>query len=191
MAANFKKADLLAGLSKGNAYVSIKTVSPSGGAILSALDFSDADQLISIQDSFTLTPDDSSETTINIDQNDAIIETFLEEGDWTIEMNVPSFATALMDYFFVAGETVTSIVGSDGTTKYGGKGYGKPKEDVYVSVLIENKAVDKSIIIGVVKMSASYPQHDDHNGPDYVKLKGKVLDNPGGSKFAVLTKNNA
>lgn len=188
MAATLTKSALLAGLSKGNATISIVAVDSAKGVALSGLTFADADQLISIQDSFTLTPDDSSETTINIDQNDAIVETFLEEGDWTIEMNVPSFATALFDYFFTKGTAVSSIVGANEVT-YGGAGYNKPKEDVYVSMLIESKALDVALAIGVVKMSASYPQHDDHNGPDYVKLKGKVLDNPGGDKFAVLSKN--
>lgn len=190
MAATLTKSALLAGLSKGNATISIVTVNPAAGVALSGLTFADADQLISLQDSFTLTPDDASETTINIDQNDAIIETFLEEGNWTLEMNVPSFATALFDYFFTKGATVASIIGAN-EVSYGGAGYNKPREDVYVSMLIESKALDVALALGVVKVSASYPQHDDHNGPDYVKLTGKVLDNPGGDKFAVLTKNKS
>lgn len=188
MAATLTKSALLAGLSKGNATISIVKVDPASGVALSGLTFADADQLISIQDSFTMTPDDSSSTTINIDQNDAIVETFLEEGDWTIEMNVPSFATALFDYFFVKGSTVASITGAN-EVNYGGAGYNKPKENVYVSMLIESKALDVALALGVVKVAAGYPQHDDHNGPDYVKLTGKILDNPGGDKFAVLTKN--
>ena len=186
MPATLTKSSLLAGLTKGNATISIKTVDPASGVSLNSLSsFADADQLISIQDSFTLVPDDPTETTINIDQNDAIVETFLEEGDWSIEMNVPSFATPLFDYFFTAGTAVSSITGAN-SVAYTGKGYGKPKENVYVSMLIENKALDVALALGVVKMSAGYPQHDDHNGPDYVKLKGKILDNPGGDRFAVL-----
>ncbi len=190
MAATLTKSALLAGLSKGNATISIVPVNSASGVALSGLTFAEADQLISVQDSFTLTPDDASETTISIDQNDAKVETFLEEGEWTIEMNVPSFATALFDYFFTKGSAATGIVGANDVT-YGGMGYVKPKENVYVSMLVENKALDKALAFGVVKMNASYPQHDDHNGPDYVKLTGKVLDNPGGDKFAVLEKNNS
>lgn len=178
---------MLDDLHKGNAAISLLAYT-SGGVALAGLDFEDANQIFTKQDTFTLAPDDPSTTAFKIDQNDETIDFDFENGDWTINGNIPSFATAVFDYFFEAGETLSgdgnTIKGQDGTV-YSGKGYNEAKE-VEVSVLVESKSKKTAIALGHVKIVVNPPAIDDHQEPGYVKFVGYVLANPGGSKFAII-----
>lgn len=182
MAATLTKA-MLDDLHKGNAAISLLPYT-AGGVNLEALDFSDADQVFTEQDTFTLSPSDPSTNAFKIDQNDETIDFDFEEGDWTINGNIPSFATEVLDYFYNAGETITNVTGQNGT-KYAGKGYNGAKE-VEVSVLVESKSEKTAIVLGHVKISVNPPAIDDHQKPGYVKFVGYVLANPKGSKFGVV-----
>ncbi len=185
MAATLTKA-MLDDLHKGNAAIRLLPYT-AGGVNLAGLDFSNADELFTEQDTFTLSPSDPSTNAFKIDQNDETIDFNFEEGDWTINGNIPSFATEVFDYFYEAGETISgesAVKGSDGVS-YSGKGYNGAKE-VEVSVLVESKSKKSAIVIGHVKMSVNPPAIDDHQKPGYVKFVGYVLANPKGSKFGVL-----
>lgn len=183
MSATLTKA-MLDDLHKGNAAISLLPY-VAGGVSLEGLNFADADQIFTEQDTFTLSPSDPSTNAFKIDQNDEAIDFDFENGDWTINGNIPSFATAVFDYFFEDGETITTGVTGQNGTKYTGKGYGEAKE-VEVSVLVESKSEKTAIVLGHVKLVANPPAIDDHQKPGYVKLVGYVLANPKGSKFGVI-----
>ena len=178
---------MLDDLHKGNAAISLLPYK-AGGVEISGLDFSEADQLFTEQDSFTLSPADPSTNAFRVDQYDEIIDFDFENGDYTINGNIPSWATEVFDYFFDAGsETIaedTAITGQEGT-KYAGKGYKEVKE-VEVSVLVESKSKKTAIALGHVKIVVNPPAIDDHQKPGYTKFVGYVLANGTHSKFAIL-----
>jgi len=190
MAATLTKA-MLDDLHKGNASISILPY-PKGGVALGGLDFSNADQIFSIQDSFTLAPDDGDTSEIRIDQMREVIDFDFTEGAWNFQANIPSFATAVLDYFFEAGAAIEAgdsgagvVKGPDGAS-YTGKGY-KTSKAVDVSVLIVSESKKSALVIGHVKMQANPPAHDDSSSPDYIGIRGQVLVNAGGDRFAVLS----
>ena len=179
---------MLEDLHKGNAAISLLPYTAGGGA-LAGLDFSGADQVFTEQDTFTLAPSDP-DNLYRVDQYDELID--LDEGDWVINGNIPSFAKEVFDYFFNAGSAIagagsaTRIKGQEGTA-YGGNGYNAPKV-VDAIVLVESKSKKTAIVFGHVQFIVNNPAIDDHQKPGYVKLTGYILDNPGGDKFAILKK---
>ena len=180
---------MLDDLHKGCASISLLAY-PKGGVVLAGLSFKDADQVFTEQDTFNMAPDDPSTEAVKIDQYDETIDFDFENGDWVITGNIPSWATAVFDYFYEAGEDVSgdgkTIEGQAGT-KYEGKGYNEPKE-VEVSVLVESKSKKTAIALAHVKIVVNNPAIDDHKKPGYVKFTGYVLANAkaGASKFAIL-----
>lgn len=186
MAATLTKA-MLDDLHKGNAAISILPYT-SGGVNLAGLDFTGADQIFTVQDSFTLSPEDGDTTDFKVDQYDETIDFDFDEGSWTINGNIPSIATAVLDYFFEAGETISgdgsTVTGQEGTV-YSGKGYNAAKM-VEASVLVESKSKKTAIVIGHVKIVVNPPAIDDHSTPAYLGFVGYVLANPKGSRFGIL-----
>ncbi|MBR6457122.1 MAG: hypothetical protein IKS71_00860 [Bacteroidales bacterium] len=178
---------MLDDLHKGNAAISLLPYN-SSGVNLAGLSFASADQIFTEQDSFTLAPSDP-DNLYRVDQYDELID--FDEGDWVINGNIPSFATAVFDYLFEAGSAISGsssrITGQDGTTKYEGKGYNGAKV-VDATVLVESKSKKTAIVFGHVQFIVNNPAIDDHQKPGYVKIAGYILDNPGGDKFAVLKK---
>ena len=178
---------MLDDLHKGNAAISLLPYT-KGGVALPGLDFENADQVFTEQDSFTLAPADPSTNAFRVDQYDEIIDFDFENGDWTINGNIPSWATEVFDYFFNAGEDISgdskTIKGQEGIV-YSGKGYKEAKE-IEVSVLVESKSKKTAIVLGHVKIVVNPPAIDDHQKPGYVKFVGYVLANGTYSKFGVL-----
>lgn len=184
MAATLTKA-MLADLHKGNAAISLLPY-PDGGVSIDKLDFTAADQFFTAQDSFTLASADPTTEPFRVDQYDEIVDFDFESGDWTINGNIPSWATEVFDYLFNAGEAAVSVKGQGGDS-YVGKGYNEEKE-IEVSVLVESKSKKTAIALAHVKLAVNPPAIDDHSTPGYVKFIGYVLpnDKTGASKFAVL-----
>lgn len=176
---------MLADLHKGNAAISLLSY-PAGGVDINKLDFTDADQIFTAQDSFTLASSDPTTESFRVDQYDEIIDFDFESGDWTINGNIPSWATAVFDYLFKEAEAQVSVTGQDGDT-YVGKGYNEEKE-IEASVLVESKSKKTAIVLAHVKLAVNPPAIDDHSTPGYVKFIGYVLpnDKEGAGKFAVL-----
>lgn len=176
---------MLEDLHKGNAAISLLPY--AGGAALAGLDFSSANQIFTEQDSFTLAPSDP-DNLYRVDQYDELID--LDEGDWVLNGNIPSWATAVFDYFYNAGSAISGsaarIKGQEGTV-YEGKGYNAPKV-VDAIVMVESKSKKTAIAFGHVQFIVNNPAIDNHQKPGYVKIQGYILDNPGGDKFAILKK---
>ena len=178
---------MLEDLHKGNAAISLLPYT-AGGVSLKGLDFEDADQVFTEQDTFTLAPADPSTNAFKVDQYDETIDFDFENGDWTINGNIPSWATAVFDYFFNEPDAISgdgnTIKGQEGTV-YAGKGY-KDAKEVEVIVLVESKSKKTAIALGHVKIVVNPPAIDDHQKPGYVKFVGYVLANGEHSKFAIL-----
>ncbi len=178
---------MLDDLHKGNAAISLLPYT-AGGVSLKGWDFEDADQVFTEQGTFTLAPADPSTNAFKVDQYDETIDFDFENGDWTINGNIPSWATAVFDYFFNNPEAISgegnTIKGQEGTV-YAGKGY-KDAKEVEVTVLVESKSKKTSIALGHVKIVVNPPAIDDHQKPGYVKFVGYVLANGEYSKFAIL-----
>ena len=182
--------EMLSDLHKGNASISLLACPANGQVSFSTLDFSTADQIFTTKDSFTINDADPTITNIQIDQLNEIIDTDIEDGDYVINANIPSIATAVLDYFYNAGVTVASMLGQDGTTSYAGKGYLARKE-VFVSILVESASKNTAICFARVKCVVNRPSRDDNSNPAYLKFAGYINANLKSNEgnFAVLKAN--
>ena len=191
MPATLTKA-MLADLMKGNASISLLACPENGEVTFSSLDFSSADQIFSVKDSFTLAPADPTVTNIQIDQNNEIIDTNIEEGDYVMNANIPSIASAVLDYFFNKGVAIAGMKGQDETTEYSGQAYSDRKE-VYCSILVESQSKKTAVAFARVRCFLNEPARDDNSNPAYLKFGGYIMSNlkEGEGKFAVLKKEVA
>lgn len=185
MAATLTKA-MLEDLHKGSATVSLIPYT-AGGVNFASMTFKDSDQIYTLAGSLTLSPEDAETNPIKIDQLDETIDFDMNEGNWTVNGNIPSISEAVLSYFFEEGEAIsagTEVVGPD-ETKYTGKGYGKAKF-ADVSMLLTSESKKTAIALAHVKLAVTPPTIDDMDTPAYLKMSGYILVNPAGSKFAVL-----
>lgn len=187
---------MLADMMKGNASISLLACPDSGEVTLASLDFSDADQIFTIKDSFSISEGDPTTENTQIDQMDEIIDSQITEGDYAMTGQVPSNAQELFDYFYEAGKAVgseagavTGIKGKDGTTTYVGKSYGGKKE-VYCSVLVESQSKETAVVFARVRCVLSRPVMENTSTPGYCTFNGYILANlkEGEGNFAVLHK---
>ena len=199
MAATLTKA-MLSDMMKGNAAISLLACPATGEVTLGNLDFSEADQIFTVKDSFSISEGDPTTENTQIDQMDEIIDSQITEGDYSMTGQVPSNATALFDYFYEAGKAVgsedTAVTGikgqgEDGTT-YVGKSYGGKKE-VYCSVLVESQSRETAVVFARVRCVLSRPVQENTSTPGYCTFNGYILANlkDGEGNFAVLRKGVA
>lgn len=185
----------------GNASLSLKAYSPSGVDITAGMDFSNSDQIYTLEGSFNLTCDDASGTDIRIDQHKEVIDTNIEKGgNWRMTGNIPSIAVDLLKYFFTEGKAIAAgtasspkgITGADGSAYYTGFGFLATPEIIEVSVLVESESKNTAILFPHVKMVVSPVKKDDNTNPAYLSFVGFILPNPAKSgndlvgDFAVL-----
>lgn len=183
----------------GNASLSLLPYN-GGVDMASGLDFSSADQIFTLENSFQMLCDDPSGTDIRIDQHRKVIDTNIERGgNWRIAGNIPSQAQALLEYFFEEGATIAAgsaaspkgVKGTDGAF-YTGKGFLATPEIIEVSVLVESESKNTAILLPHVKLVVSEPKKDDNTNPLYLSFVGYILPNPGETSnapsgdFAVL-----
>lgn len=187
---------MLADMMKGNASISLLACPDSGEVTLGSLDFSEADQIFTLKDSFAISEGDPTTENTQIDQMDEIIDSQITEGDYTMTGQVPSNAQELFDYFYEAGKavgseagSVTGIKGQDGATTYVGKSYGGKKE-VYCSVLVESQSKQTAVVFARVRCVLSRPVMENTSTPGYCTFNGYILANlkEGEGNFAVLHK---
>jgi len=177
---------MLADLHVGNAAISLLPYSASGMDFSSGADFSDADQIYTLEGSFQLTCDDPSSSEIRIDQHQEVIDTQITKGgNWRMTGNIPSQAQALLEYFFTEGATIsagtssskTGIKGKDGAY-YTGKGFLATPETIEVSILVESESKNTAILFPHVKFIVTPVKRDDNSNPAYLSFVGFVLPNP-------------
>lgn len=168
---------MLADLMKGNASVSLLDCPANGQVTLDGLDFEDADQIFTLENTLTITEGEPTQENTRIDQMKEIIDSMITEGDYTIAAQIPSCATALYDRFYNAGADVstTGITGPDGTV-YKGKAYGDKKE-VYCSVHVVSQSKQTAVTFARVRCTISRPNMDNTDSPGYASFYGYIVAN--------------
>lgn len=189
MAATLTHA-MLEDLHRGCASIKLLAV-PTGGSVdFKTLSFSAADEIFTLKDTFQITQDDPSTDEIKVDQNDETIDTDLTTtGEMKLQGDIPSVASALLAYFFDAGQSAASVTASTGET-YTGAGFFKTPKEVIASVLVVSASKKTAIAFARVKFVASLTQ-DSTSNPLCVRFAGTVLGNlkSGEGDFAVLKKS--
>lgn len=173
-------------LHKGMAAISLLPYT-DGGVTFSNLDFTSADQIFTLKDSFSVTPSDPTSEEIKIDQKDQTIDTTVTTGEYTMSGQIPSVAVEVLDYFMTGASTVTSVKGVDENTYTGKSYYIEPKE-VTCSVLIESASKKTAIVFAKVKFTVAGVTIENASTPAFVSFKGDILANAkeGQGDFAVL-----
>ncbi len=162
----------------GNACLSLKAYTSAGVDITTAMDFSAADKIYTLEGTFNLECDDPSSSDIKIDQHQEVIDVQMDKGgNWRMTGNIPSVAQALLEYFFTEGQVTGTITGGESTT-YTGKGFLATPEIIEVTVLAESESKNTAILFPHVKMIVSKPKKDDNQNPAYLSFTGFVLPNP-------------
>ena len=173
-------------LHKGMASLSLLEY-PEGGVTFSNMDFSGADQIFTLKDSFSITPSDPTSEEIKIDQKDQTIDTTTETGEYKMAGQIPSVATEVLDFFMNKAKAVTGVKGQDGDSYSGSSYYIEPKE-VIVSVLVESASKKTAIVFGKVKFVVPGVTVENAATPAYLAFNADVLANAkaGEGDFAVL-----
>jgi hypothetical protein len=173
-------------LHKGMTSISILEY-PEGGFTFSNADFSGADQIFTLKDSFSLTPSDPTSEEIKIDQKDQTIDTTTETGEYKMAGQIPSAAVQLLDYFMNPAAEVTGVKGQEGDT-YAGKSYYIEPKEVICTVLVESASEKTAIVFGKVKFVVPGVTIENASTPAYVAFNADILANAmeGQGDFAVL-----
>lgn len=185
MAAKLTKA-MIDDLHKGMAAISLLPYT-DGGVTFSNLDFSDADQIFTLKDSFSVTPSDPTSEEIKIDQKDQTIDTTTETGEYKMAGQIPSVAVEVLDYFMNAASSVSGLKGQGGKTYEGKSYYIEPKE-VICSVLVESASEKTAIVFAKVKFVVPGVTVEKASTPAYVAFNADILANALAAQgdFAVL-----
>ena len=173
-------------LHKGMASLSLKAYA-DGGVTFSNLDFTGADQIFTLKDSFSITPSDPTSEEIKIDQKDQTIDTTTETGEYKLAGQIPSVATEVLDFFMNKATEVNGIKGQHCDTYAGSSYYIEPKE-VICSVLVESASKKTAIVFAKVKFVVPGVTLENASTPAYVAFNADVLANAatGQGDFAVL-----
>lgn len=192
MSATLTKA-MLNDLHRGCAAISLLPYTSAGVSSFANLDFSAADQIFTLKDSFNISQGDPSIEEIKIDQGDVTIDSDTTPGEWSLAGNIPSVASAVLAYFYESAQAMSSVTvkgqGSS-TANYtrGAAFFATPKE-VQATMLIESASKKTAIVLANVKMTVGLSK-DDASNPAYLKLAGTILANTEASgrvgDFAVL-----
>ena len=174
-------------LHKGMASLSLLKYA-DGGVTFSNLDFSGADQIFTLKDSFSITPSDPTSEEIKIDQKDQTIDTTVTTGEYKMAGQIPSVATEVLDFFMNPAAEVTGVKGQEGDSYSGSSYYIDPKE-VICSVLVESASKKTAIVFAKVKFVVPGITLENASTPAYVAFNADVLANAaaGQGDFAVLS----
>ena len=185
MAATLTKA-MIDDLHKGMAAISLLPYT-DGGVTFNNLDFSNADQIFTLKDSFSVTPSDPTSEEIKIDQKDQTIDTTTETGEYKMAGQIPSVAVEVLDYFMNNASAVSGLKGQDGKTYEGKSYYIEPKE-VICSVLVESASQKTAIVFAKVKFVVPGVTIENASTPAYIAFNADILANAIASQgdFAVL-----
>ena len=187
MAATLTKA-MIDDLHKGMAALSLLPYT-DGGVTFSNLDFTAADQIFTLKDSFSITPSDPTSEEIKIDQKDQTIDTTTETGEYKMAGQIPSGAVEVLDYFMNAAKEVTGLKGQEGDS-YAGKSYYIEPKEVICSVLVESASKKTAIAFAKVKFVVPGVTVENASTPAYVAFNADILANALAEQgdFAVLSK---
>lgn len=184
MAATLTKA-MIDDLHKGMASISLLKY-PDGGVTFGTLDFSEADQIFTLKDSFSVTPSDPTSEEVKIDQRDQTIDTTVTTGEYKMAGQIPSVAVEVLDYFMSGASTVANLTGQEGNN-YSGKSYYIEPKEVICSVLVESASKKTAIVFAKVKFVVPGVTIENASTPAYVAFNADILANAkeGQGDFAV------
>lgn len=166
---------MLNDLHRGNAHIFLLSAS-DGQVAFASKDFSAADEIYTVKDTFQITQDAPSVTELKIDQNDETIDTDTESGAMTLTGTIPSVNAALMEYFYKKATTaVSGVKGSDGTT-YSGIGIFKDPKEVIATVMVESASKKTAVAFARVKFVCAFGQSSTSD-PLGLTFTGTVLGN--------------
>ena len=175
-------------LHKGTAAISLLPY-PKDGVVFSSLDFTGADQIFTLKDSFSITPSDPTTEEIKCDQLDLTIDTTVTTGEYKMAGHIPSVASAVLDYFMTSAKAIDSIEGYDGKA-YAGKSYFNAPKEVICSVLVESASKKTALAFAKVKFVVSGVTVENASTPAYLAFNADILANgkTGEGDFAVLNR---
>ena len=180
---------ILNDLNTGNSVLKLLPYT-AGGVNLAAsagVDFSSADEIFTLENSFQISKDAPSFTSTRIDQKHKVIESAVEAGEnYTMTGNIPSIAVALLDLGFEKKTgTIKAKDGTDNYTSTAAHLYGSVEKEY--TVLARSQSGNSAIMFARVKFVFSEPQHDDNTTPTYIQFNAVMLPNENASgDFAAL-----
>lgn len=171
---------ILNDLNTGNSVLKLLPYT-AGGVNLAAdggLDFSSADEIFTLEDSFTISKDAPSFDPVRIDQKHKVIEYGETPGDnYVMSGDIPSIALDLLTLAFEKG-TAASITVKDGSKTYTSTAAHKLGSKVLdYTVLTTSQSGNSSVVFARVRFAFSEPQHDDNSRPTYVHFEAAILPN--------------
>lgn len=174
---------ILNDLNTGNAVLKVLPYTP-GGVNLAAsggIDFSSADELFTLENSFHISKDAPTFTSTRIDQKHKVIESAVQAGEnYTMVGNIPSIAVDLLALGF---EKVTGAItvknGTDNYTSSAAFKYGGLEKEF--TVLAISQSGNSAVVFARVRFIFSEPQHDDNTTPTYVQFNAAMLPNENAS----------
>lgn len=169
---------MLTALNTGNSVLKLLPYTSGTGANLASLDFSSADEIFTLEDSFQITRDGASFTATKIDQKHRIIDREVSLGDnYMMVGNIPSIAVALLQFGFEEGSAAAVSVVNGAKTYTGTKAFKFTPQIKEYSVLCVSQNGDTAVVFGRVKFIFSEPQHDDNSTPTYIHFDALMLPN--------------
>lgn len=180
---------ILNDLNTGNAVLKLLPYTP-GGVNLAAsggVDFSSADEIFTLENSFQISKDAPSFNSTRIDQKHKVIESAVTAGEnYTMTGNIPSIALSLLELGFEKKTgTIKAKNGNENYTASEAFLYGGVEKEF--TVLAISQSGNSALMFARVRFVFSEPQHDDNTTPTYVQFNAAMLPNENASgDFAVL-----
>jgi len=173
---------MLNDLNTGNSVLKLIPYVAGTGCNLDAtggVDFSAADEIFTLENSFQISKDKPSFNSIKIDQKHKVIESGVTAGDnYTMQGNIPSIAVALLSFGFEQGSASAAKAKISATESYdGSKAYKLGSLEKEYTVLAISQSGNTAILFARVKFIFSEPEHDDNTTPTYVHFDAVVLPN--------------
>lgn len=174
---------ILNDLNTGNAVLKLLPYT-AGGVNLAAsggIDFSSADEIFTLENSFQIQKDAPSFTSTRIDQKHKVIESAVTAGEnYTMTGNIPSIAVDLLALGFekVTG-SITVKNGNENYTSTAAFKYGGLEKEF--TVLAISQSGNSAVVFARVRFIFSEPQHDDNTTPTYVQFNAAMLPNENAS----------
>ena len=186
---------ILKDLNTGNAVLKLLPYTAGTGVALDAaggVDFSAADEIFTLEDSFTISKDAPSFSSVRIDQKHKVIDSQVTAGDnYTMSGRIPSIATALLSLAFTP--VAESVAAKDGSVLYSSAAahmFGSLDNEY--TVLAVSQSGNSAIVFARVKFVFSEPQHENNSTPTFVEFNAVMLPNEDDSgDFACLPTRSA
>lgn len=159
---------------------------------ITSVDFSTADEIFTLKDSFSVNQDEPTVNEIKIDQGDKTILTDTDSGAFNISGDIPTAAKEVFDYFFATNSgqaaTLVDVKVDSSTADYEGYGYSTAPKLTNATVLVTSESGQSCIAFVNVQFVVNVV-NDDMNNPLRVHFIGTVLGNTGtGEDFYILKK---